>query len=186
MAIIDRVKKRVETDLDDIELQLIIDEVNQDVITKFGPHADPANPITVELEGWQYKIVLPRQIDTSAPITVVEQIDATYGSPTSLTLSSGDYRIWTNGYTLERRADGTNSRWKWGDRVLVTYTPVNDGDQRESVMVKLAILEIQYQGGFPGIRSQNVGDVVLSEADYQKQRESLMNSLAPRGGLFMA
>lgn len=182
MAIIDRVKKRVETDLDDTELQLMIDEANQDVIAKFGPHADPSNPITVHLEGRRKKIVLSRPIDITQSV-VIKELFVEYGlGPTPYTIEALDYRIWPNGLVLERLITGPNAWSHWADQVEVTYVPVNDGDQREEVIIKLVILSLQYEG----VSDSTVGDISENNLDYNAERGKLLNSLAPRGGLYMA
>jgi len=181
MAIIDRVKKRTETDLDDVELQLVIDEVNQDVINRYGPHSDPANPVSEMYYGYKKRIVVDRPIDTSQPIVVVEWYDSTEVS--AVTMNANDYRM-INTMTLERRADGPNGSWLWNNRVKVTYTPVNDGDQREEVIIKLVILSIQYEA----VKSKMIGGphgVNETNLDYQLERDTLMASLAPRSGLYV-
>jgi hypothetical protein len=184
MAILDRIKKRVETDLDDSELQLLIDEANQDIISKLGPHANPGAPIEVLVEGWRKKIVLSRQIDVTEDIEITEYITGGGWGEESYVLATDDYRIWPSGYIIERLATGSYARWSWGDRVKFVYVPVNDGDQREEVIIKLVILSIEYEPA-PGLRSKTLGDVTTSSADYQAERDKLIASLVPRGGLMM-
>lgn len=180
--IFDRVKKRTETDLDDTELQLLIDEANQAVIAKVGPHADPGAPITVRVDGRSNRIVLDRAIDTSETVTVTEY--ETYGGwgTTEYDLTSDDYLIWPGGTILERLATGPNSRSRWFDQVEVTYVPANDGDQREEVIIKLVMLAIQYEP----VSAKRVGDVSENNLDYSAEREALLSSLMPRPGLFLA
>lgn len=188
MPIIDRVKSRFETDVDDVELQLMIDEVNQDIGNRYGPHANPGNPVTVRMAGDSESIVLDRQIDVSYPVAVTEYITYWGWGETSIVLNALDYRIWAPGYRVERLLTGPNTPWyyrKWAQQVEFTFTPINDGNSREEVMIKVVILDLQYKGLFPGIRSSVVGDVILSEADYQAEREKLIGSLAPRAGLFL-
>lgn len=185
MAILDRVKERVETDLSDPELQSIIDEANQDIINKLGPHADPAHPITERLEGRKKTVVVSRQIDKSYPIAITEYVSEWGWGETVYTLNALDYRIWPDGYVVERLVTGPNAWSYWTHHVEITYTPVNDGDQREEVIIKMAILAIGYDGSFPGLRSLGIGDVHMSQADYSSERDKLIYSLAPRGSLGM-
>ena len=181
--ILDRVKKRIETDLDDTELQLLIDEANQEVINRFGPHANPSAPITEILDGHRKRLVLTRPVDTSQDIVVKEYYSYSAIESdflTATTLADDDYQV-ISPYVLERRADGTNSAFRWGVRVEVTYTPVNDGDQREEVIIKLVQLSIEYDG----VLNRTVGDVSANNLDYRKERENLFMGLAPRHGLYL-
>lgn len=183
--IIDRVKKRYETDLDDDEIQLVIDEANQSVIDKFGPHANPLKPITERFRGYSKTIVLSRQIDVNEFVLITERNTYEGWGDEIVILDATDYRINPDLYTIERLITGLNARSRWGSDIDVTYTPVNDGNAREEVIIKLTILSLRYEGGFAGLGSKRVGDVSLSEADYRSQREALLNSLMPHGGLYM-
>ena len=183
MTVLDRVKERTESDLSDEELQSLVDEAVQDITLKLGPVADPDNPITVLLDGNREKIVLYRAVDVSQPIVVVEQWDSGFGGITSITLDDDDYRIWLPGFTLERRWDGgqSNPRRLWGDRVSITYTPVNDSNQRDEVTIKLVVLALQ----FDGFTSQTIGDFQGTTGDYQTLRNTLLTSIGPRHGMEM-
>jgi hypothetical protein len=184
MAIIDRVKKRVETDLDDTELQLLIDEANQDIINKFGPHANSAAPITVRLDGRRKELVLDRAIDTSQAVVVKEYVSEYGWGETITEIDDTDYRISSSGLVLERLTTGPNSWPRWSREVEITYTPINDGDQREEVIIKLVILAIEYTPATSGYTA--IGDVTKYNPDYQAERDKLLNSLAPRPGLYLA
>lgn len=185
-TIIDRVKKRYETDIDDVELQLIIDEANQDVIDKVGPHANPVAPITVWLQGYRRNLILSRPIDTDEDITITEYWSDWGWGESSVVLGIGDYKIWPPGHKVERWQDGNNARSDWARRVQIEYVPVNDGDQREEVIIKMVMLALQYDGTGSGLRSKSIGDVTLTAADYVVERNKLINTLMPRGGLGMA
>lgn len=186
MAIIDRVKQRTETDLTDDEIQLIIDEANNEVIQRYGPHPDPANPITVTLEGDRERLVLARAIDTSEPIVITEFYDwFAIGGETTYVLVPTDYRIIEPYNTTIMRWWGGNSTYpsrRWAHRVDIEYTPVNDGDQREEVIIKIVILTIQYDA----FKQQTIGDFSGQTNDYNDERNKLLNTLSPRRGLYMA
>lgn len=185
--LLDRVKARVDTDLADPELQLLIDEALQEIEDRYGPPSDPNAPITVQLEGRRNTLSLARPIDTAEPVVVTEYITYLWdflGSEETTVLDADDYRVWHSGRTLERLRTGTNPRWLWGSRVEVEYTPKNDGNQRQEVTIKLVELAVTHQGG---LRSIKVGDYSKTwagdEQGYQRERASLLNSLAPRSGL---
>lgn len=184
--ILDRVKERTETDLSDTELQLMIDEINQEIINRFGPHPDPANPITVWKEGNRELIVLDKPMDTTQPITITEFYDWWgIGGESSFTLDASDYRIWEPWHTTIQRWWGGTAffpRRLWGDRVQITYTPIDDGNQREEVIIKIVALGIEYDA----FLDTKVGDYGTTKNNYQDEREKLLQSLAPRRGLYMA
>ena len=184
MSILSRVQERTQTDLSTTEIQLMIDEVNQDIISKYGPHADPSNPITVLVPGWRHAIVLPRAIDITQTIAVTEISEGVMGY-SSIVLASNDYRIWPPGYKVERLSYGTNpGLWPtntWGEKIQFTYVPVNDGDQREEVIVKIVVIGIQYDA----FKQSAVGDISGQTSDYTTERNNLLDSLAPRHGLLV-
>lgn len=183
MAILDRVKKRVETDLDDVELQLLIDEANQAVISRCGAHPDPSEPLVEWVDGNVDEIVVDRPIDTTQTVAIVEYVTSLGWGETPVTLVAADYRIWPGSRIIQRLQTGPNSSWgRWADRVMITYTPVNDGDQREEVIIKLVILSLQYDG----VSLKTIGDVSANNLDYVAEREKLLSSLQPSKGLKIA
>jgi hypothetical protein len=184
MAIIDRVKERIESDLSDTEIQLIIDEANQDIINQFGPHWDPANPITVRVDGDRRNIILMRAIDIAQPLVVTEFITSWGWGETQVVLGDDDYRIWDPGFRVERLTTGSQPPYfhKWAEQVTFEYVPLSDNNKREEVMIKLSVLAIEYDG----LARKDVGDVKLFSNEYQGERDKLMNSLAPRGGFYIA
>lgn len=179
-ALLPRVKARVETDLSDTELQAIIDEASADIIAKYGPSAT-AGAITQWYRGYRHKIVVERIIDTTKTITVTEYITEGGWTETPYTLTSADYRVWPNGLVVERLTTGMWSRWQWPSRVKLTYTPMNDDNQRNEVIIKMAILATQYDSN----TSLTVGDVQATTTDYITERNRLMRTLEPRAGMFM-
>lgn len=184
MAIIDRLKTRLETDISDVELQLVIDEANQDIINTFGPHADPANPISVRFEGSRKCITMTRPVDVAQPMVVTEFITYMSWGETVTVMNPNDYRVWPAGYTLERLQIGQNPRFEWAEQVLVNYVPINDGDKREEVILKMAMLAVNWDT----VSTRNVGradGVMATNLDYHTERFKLLNSLQPWGGLNM-
>lgn len=170
MALLDRLKERFESDVSDAELQLVIDEANLEVIARCGPDSDPAIPLVIMAPGGDSIIALGRP--ASAVTSIVETVGTT---PTTLAVS--DWRLWYGGRILERVSGGANSRSAWGDRITISYTPVNDGNQRQEVILKLAILDLTYRGL---IKTERVGDYESSgslTAVYQKERDIILNSL---------
>jgi hypothetical protein len=183
MADIDRVKERTQTDLTDTEIQAIINDATADVAERLGPLPDPANPITVLVEGQRENIVLLRAVDTTQTIVVQEMWDSSVIGMMTVTLDSDDYRIWPPGFRLQRRFDGLqlHPRRLWGDRVQVTYVPIEDIVRRDEVIVKLSVLAIQYDA----FTIQTVGDWTGQVSNYETERMRLLRSIGERRGIEM-
>lgn len=179
MALIDRVKARVETDLSDAELQAMIDAVVAEIEARFGVNA----AITVHLEGGAEFLALARPLDAAQAITAVEIEPRSEGAAASqTTLAANDYRVLHGGRTLERLVDGTNGRSQWAPLVKITYTPVSDAKQREEVVIQVVQIEIQACG----LTSERAGDWQATYPDLASEREKLIATLALRRGLAMA
>lgn len=182
MSLLDRVKNRAETDLDDDELQMMLDSENQEIINRYGPHSIVSDPITERLEGSRQRLVVKRPIDVSQPVVVTEYVTEYGFGETPYLMAAADYRIWPDGFIIERLSTGPTGRRRWANQVEVTYVPVNDGDQRQEVIIKLVLLAIEYDA----VSVRTVGDVSANNLDYTQEREKLLTSLAPRGGMYMA
>jgi hypothetical protein len=191
------IRGRFETDLADTALQSLIDEATSEITNRFGPYRDESNPITVTLHGRRRRrIDLLRPLDeTQADSIIITEYHHPWGwGETDLTLAADDYRVWWHGRTLQRLWTGTNPRRHWGERVDVTYVPVDDTLQRDEVAVKLVILGLNYQG----VIDLKVGDVQTTYGQrsagqnpgqsplfYNVERDNLLKTLQPRRGLLL-
>lgn len=181
---------RIPTDLDGAELQRIIDTWSAEVVKRHGPHANPVTPIIVTMPGGTPTVMLERPIDEDETIVVVEaRRGSTVEAVTETTLATDDYRIWYGGRTLERLQGGTHPGSYWGrvrglgapfGYVTITYTPQNDGNQREEVILKLVKLTLDYETA----SRIGFGDVSLTQVDYHAECEALLESLRSPGALF--
>lgn len=192
MALIDRVQARIETDIAPDELQLMIDEILAEIEDRYGASADPDNPVAITVEGLRRKLDLVRPMDVAQDVAIVEHIGRHHWDTTVQTLATDDWLAWNGGRTLERLNTGTHPRIRWGHRVDVEYVPINDGNQREEVVIKLVQLNVEYEG----VIERQVGDVRTthgprspqpgqSALGYQEERDHLLESLAPRKGIFL-
>lgn len=190
MALIDRVKARIETDLGDGELQSMIDAAAADIVARYGPLAE----ITVYLGddrdlAARRRFVHPlRPVDADEEIVVVEIEPANAGAAANeTTLQPDDYRLLHGGRVIERLVDGTNGRLFWAPMVRLTYTPVSDQAQRDEVTIKLVQLDLSYRGLD---KSERAGDWARGGATdpdaVTRERDALLASLAPRRNLTMA
>lgn len=185
MALLDRVKERIETDLSDGELQSMIDAVTAEIEGRFGANGE----ITVFLgddrdlaAGRQFLFPM-RPVDTGQAVTVVEIDPPNAGDSGARTaLAADDFRVLGGGRVLERLVDGTNGRRFWAPMVELTYTPVSDAGRREEVTIQVIRLEIEARG----LTSERTGDWQASYPELAEAREKLIASLAPRRGVVMA
>ncbi len=184
MSLLYRLKGRVETDVLDKELEAMIDAEVAEIEARFGVNAS----VTILEDGRRHFIGLHRPIDETKSIVIVEIEPSNTGAPANrTTMISDDFRITNGGRTIERLIDGTNGRASWAPLVELTYTPTTDADRRDETVIKLVQLSLTYQGLD---KQESVGDhtrggSVTADA-YDKEREILINRLAPRGRLVMA
>ena len=184
MALLDRLKERVESDLSDTELALMLDEALTTIEDLFGPPADPIFPVSVTVGGRTRTISLPRPMDASYPATITERYGA-YGyewdydydwTNSVVVLDPTDYKVHHNGRTLERLASGLNARGWWASQVQVDYVPVNDNNTRQEIAIKLVQLDLRYNG----TNGTTVGDVRESPLTYATERRRLLKVAQPR------
>lgn len=177
MAILDRVKERIETDLTDAELTAMIDEIVAEIEGRLGV----VGSITVFLDGDRELDGDRRFISLVRPATgtiVVTEIDGT----DETVLAADDFRTLHGGRTLERLDDGTNGREFWERLVKAVYTPVSDQKERDEVVIQLVQLGIEHRG----LKAEKAGDYSATFADYAMERNKLIDRLAPRRGMLMA
>lgn len=189
MSLRDRVRARVETDQLDPELDALIAEAQSAVRRKFGPDrstATPLVPITVKDSRGGRIIDLVRPLDEAvtnpAPV-VTEYSQGFITGDSQILVKDTDYRILNGGCTLERLHEGWyHRRVSFGRLVTVAYVPVNDQAERDEVVIKLVIAALKYEA----VQAVKVGDVSTTHSDYQRERERLLASLAPRSGMVLA
>lgn len=180
MALLDRVKERIETDLSDSELQAMLDGIVAEIAER---HGASSGAISIDKAGGIGLLLMARPIDTGQAITITEYEPRISGDAAAETvLSSSDYRVLNAGKTLERLNGGTNSREVWAPLVRIAYTPIDASANREAVTIKLMQLDIQYRG----LTAEKAGDWSANYPDAAAEREKLLASLGPRPGLLMA
>jgi hypothetical protein len=190
MALLDRVRERVETDLSDGELQAMIDAAAAEIEARHGPVAG----ITVhlgddrDLAGHRRFLHPARPVDAAKAVTVVEIEPADTGDAANETqLAADDFRLLHGGRVIERLIDGTNGRLYWAPLVRLAYTPVSDQKQRDEVAIKLVQLDLTYRGLDKSERAgdwQRAGSVTADA--FTDERDALLASLAPRRNMVMA
>lgn len=162
----DELREHVETDLSDDALQRLIDANEKEIIRKFGAHAT------------QIDYVEPGRSDClflSRPPSEITEVVERWGD-TETTLSADDYELIANWKRLNRLSTGTNPTSFWGDRVKVTYTPVDQNDERKGVLVDLCKLEIEYTGN----AADSSGDVKATKKELRAARAGILSRLYTR------
>jgi hypothetical protein len=188
MALLDRVKLRVPSDLPDGELTAMIDAITAELDARFGAAgaieetlgdlADPSSRRMVTLR-------LTRPADTTQAMTVTEIDPGNTGKDADeLVLDPTDYAVLHGGRTLLRRTGGPNARTHWAPLVRVAYTPVGLAAARDEVTIKLIALDLSYRGA---LRSERAGDYQFTlSGDMAADREAILQTLDDRRGMVMA
>lgn len=166
-----QVREHVETGLPDTALQRIIEAEDAEIIRRFGSGTTQ----TEMLAGGTPLLFLSR------PVTSITMLTETVNDATT-TLDATDYTIWW-ATTLERDDDGAHPASVWGERITVTYVPLDLLYQRQAILTQLVQLAVRYNG----VQAESIGgDYSATSADYLRERERIMRPLAPRGGVFLA
>lgn len=158
------VREHVETDLSDTAIQRLLDDVDAEIIRRYGPHG---GPLTEIVDGREGLIILSRPILTVTSITERNGL-------TDTALAVDDWRQWYN-RALERLDSGTNGAEQWGERITIVYTPADEQAQRKRVELDLVKLDIHYEA----VKAQVIGDYNEVSVDFGAEREMLYGQLGP-------
>ena len=147
-------------------LQRLIDDADQAVVRRCGPHKIDGS-LTDVLRGGSVRLFPSQAVEgiTSVTETVWD---------TATVLSPDDYRTWYGGRMLERLSNGSHPRTFWGERVELEYTPVDTDPQRKMAIIRLVQLGIQYSG----LQSERVGPYSAQNLDYAKEREAILKQIS--------
>lgn len=170
----------VETDLEDEPLQVLLDAAEIAIDAVLGDLDYLGDRVDIR-NGGSTIIFLSRVTGSITSIT------ETVGD-TVTELDPDDWLLRSDGVSIERLSNGTNSPSWWGGvpggwsgRVTVSYTPADDLADRKRVQVGLMRLEInQAQGATSftiGGYSESGGSA--SGLTYLQSREALLASLLP-------
>ena len=157
-------RSRVETDLEDAVLQIVLDAAFEEI----AAYAGPKQSTEVKLSRGAQWIVLDRAIDA---IQYVQEWRRSNSSG-AVNLAIDDYRI--VGITrLLRLTDGTNPAPCWGDEVQITYRPLVLDSLRDRVALSLCLLDIE----FSAYDEQESGDWAGDQKDFTERRRSVLAQL---------
>lgn len=165
MAIsVNAAKKRIETDLPDETVQLIIDAETE----AMERHAVGTTETELQDGRGLRFLVLKRK---AASITSITE-RRFYTSDTETVLNADDYRL-LGGFKLFRLNTGTNPFNDWGEETTIVYTPEVDTNLRDRVVLDLVQLSVE----FNAYQAEKAGDWTGNQGDYKERRESVLNQL---------
>ena len=164
----DQVREHIgsnSTDTDEL-LTRLIEEADRAVVSRYGPHSIDG-PVTDVLRGGSVRLFPSQAMEGITSVTETAWDTATVLSP-------DDYRLWHGGRMLERLSNGSHPRADWGERVELTYTPVDTDHQRRMAIIRLVQLGLPYSG----LQSGSVGPYSAQNLDYAKEREAILKQLS--------
>ena len=168
LVTVDQVREHIgsnSTDTDEL-LTRLIEEADAEVVSRYGPHRI-AGPVTEVHPGGSFRLFPHREVKEIAKVT-----ETAWDTVTGL--SPDDYRTWYGGRMLERLSNGSHPRADWGERVELTYTPVDTDPQRRMAIIRLVQLGLPYSG----LQSESVGPYSAQNLDYGKEREAILKQLS--------
>lgn len=179
MALIDppMLRDSFETDASDLALQRIIDDAEETIITRFGPHQQTEDTFSEEQYGTGIYLFPSRPVDNI--VSVVEYGRTPFANPdVGLALAANDYQLVHGGMTLKRLVTGDNPLDYWGPRVILEYVPVGQLARRTRVGLDLCKLALTYRGL---IKTEQAGDYrsggPMTPEAYRQEREALLSEL---------
>jgi len=159
------VRAHVETALDDVALQTIVDRVDADLVQRAGPHS---GPLTETVSGRTRSAYVSRPI---ASITSVRE-GATMAAETPALSPVDEYRAWPAEGRIERLPVGGS----FAAIVEVVYAPVDVTEQRKRVLLELVRLDLAQSGR----AQERVGsDYRYRGLDYGEHRDALIGEARP-------
>ena len=121
------VKRVIETDRSDDDLDALISSADAEIIRYAGPH-DPATDLTVRVYAYPPRIYLPR------PATSVTTIEDSYDGRTWSTRVADTYDLIYGGRVIESLSIG------FKPEARVTFVPVPTNPQRAQALIQLVRL----------------------------------------------
>lgn len=160
-------REHVETDLSDDALTRILAAEEAAIVQRAGSASSETQYMTCY---GTRELRLRRDAASITEIGVRAHADED-----ETALAADDYRL-EPPRTLVRLGGGTNGASGWIGKVRVLYVPTTDTELRERVLVDLCRLAVENRG----LESERAGDTSQSFADYQRERNRLLDQLMGR------
>jgi hypothetical protein len=168
---VDEIRQHVETDLGDTALGRLIDDADGEIIDRLGALASQVEVIP---GGEKYIVIARKAISITA---IVERI-----RETDYALGADDYTLLSDKRRVQRLQGSTVPSIWWQGLVTITYVPVDETIPRKRLLVDLVRLSASYTA----LSSVGVGDVRMTNLDYQAERDKLFETLLGRNRLRFA
>lgn len=165
MITITDVRARVETDLDDVTLQRIVDGVQKEIERHAGNETQQIEAFT-QL-GTDF-ITLARRAQS---ITSVAERRSSLSDETLL-VEDVDFRV-IDPYKIRRL------NTDWGEEVVVDYVPESDPNVRDRVALDIAQMDIEFRS----FQSESLGDWSGNQTDYSARRSALLAQVREGSGI---
>lgn len=166
------VQEYLETDLTNAQIDDLIADADRLIVRAYGPHTADGD-VTEQDRG------LSRRLHFDRPFGAIVEVVEYDSRDEPLTLAVDDFRVWDDGFTLERLDTGTNPRTFWNVRVDVTGTPADDDGIRKRVTLDLCRLSAEWDSQSTSRR----GDFSTSSSDYEGQRDAILARCSSGSGL---
>ena len=168
------VRSVIETDLTDPALQLLMDDANQEILTRLGV-ADGVSTVTEVRNGdrTRYHFLLRKAASVTSVTIRLGVIDYPLGND--------DFELDYNGRQLQRMQGSTLPDLIWSGRVTVVYAPVDDTVRRNRLFIDLVRLAVQYDGQ----KSVRIGDANTQPLDYLAAKNDLFKPFLSSGRAFL-
>ena len=157
----------VTTVLEDADLERLLSAAYEAIVAFAGPSGAATELVTPRGD----LLMLAKRADSITSVS-----ETVYGIAT--TLSTDDYEL-VGDQVVRRTNDGTHPYRCWRGRVTVTYTPLDDDENRDRVAIALVTQDLNHS---PGVTGERLGDWQVSIAtatDYVREREAILATLYP-------
>ena len=165
-------REHIETDLEDSALDRYNDDADSDVILRYGPVATESQVFDINPNDYPFgrDVFLNLKRKAASITSITEQVL----NETPVVLDATDYQL-LEGSRIERLDTGVNARNLWGQRVTVTYAPVDTTAKRKGVIIALVKLDVNYDG----FGEERSGDHWAKTENYNADREAVFKRLEP-------
>lgn len=158
-------RSKVETALDDDDLQAIIDDEESEVNRRFGQPGDGTTAVAETLSGGDGELFLSRPFVSISSVSERASLNSS-----DATLGASDYLTWPEQGRITRMTTGRS----WGARVVVIYVPIDERARRRQVLTELVRLTLQQTV----MKSESVaGEYSYTAPDWDAARQALYQRL---------
>ena len=167
----DDVVSFLETDKIDSEVEILIDSADKAIRDVYGPHVDGNRDVRLS-DTYGFEVILP--YPPAAMIAEIREYSNDELSSAAEVVPEDEYEL-ENGGRIVRRPEKA-----FGQRLIVSYTPVDDSSERKHILVDLIRLADQYEG----VKMEEIGagqssGVSTEHLDYVVEWNRILNRMRP-------